>query len=298
MSAQRSAEWRDSIQQKQFLDVITRDEAVVRFRQHLDLRPVGTERVSLANSLQRVLACDVVSTIDVPGFDRSNVDGFAVQSADTSGAMEESPCELLVNDEVLAPGVCPTQAVEQGRATPIATGGMIPRGADAVVMIEHTEAALDGEIAKLKVTRAAAPGQFITFAGTDIARGETVLRAGQRLTSREIGVLAALGWNDVDVVQRPKVAIISTGNEIVAPGQPLTLGSVYDSNAAIVGASVLELGCEPIYLGTVRDDLQHLQAIMRDALQCDAVILSGGTSKGAGDLSYQAVSEQIGRAHV
>lgn len=291
MSAQRSAEWRDSIQQKQFLDVITRDEAVSRFRQHLDLRPVGTERVALANSLLRVLASDVVSTIDVPGFDRSNVDGFAVQSGDTNGAMEEAPRDLLVNDEVLAPGVCPTQVVEQGSATPIATGGMIPRGADAVVMIEHTEAALDGQAAKLKVTRAAAPGQFITFAGTDIARGETVLRAGQRLTSREIGVLAALGWTEVEVVQRPKVAIISTGNEIVAPGQPLPVGSVYDSNAAIVGASVLELGCEPVYLGTVRDDIQQLRAIMRDALNCDAVILSGGTSKGAGDLSYQAVSE-------
>jgi len=289
--SQRSAEWRDSIQQKQFLDVITRDEAVARFRQHLHLRPVGTEVVPLAKALQRVLAGDVVSPIDVPGFDRSNVDGFAVQSADTSGAMEESPQFLNVNDEVLSPGVCPQECVGPGQATPIATGGMIPRGADAVVMIEHTEAILDGASAKLRVERAAAAGQNISFAGTDIARGETVLRAGQRLTSREIGVLAALGMSEVEVLVRPQVAVISTGNEIIAPGQPLPLGSVYDSNAAIVGASVTELGCEPVFLGTVRDDVNHLRTILRDALRCDAVILSGGTSKGAGDLSYQVVSE-------
>ncbi len=298
---QRSAEWRDSIQQKQFLDVITRDEAARRFREHLDLRPVGTETVALSNALQRVLAADVISPIDVPAFDRSNVDGFAVQSGDTSGAMEESPRLLVVNDEVLSPGVCPTRDVITGTATPIATGGMIPRGADAVVMIEHTEAVFapvaNTDVAtvtcatQLRIERAAAPGQNITFSGTDIARGETVLRAGQRLTSREIGVLAALGMAHVEVIKRPRVAVISTGNEIVAPGNSLPLGSVYDSNAAIVGASLLELGCEPLYLGTVRDDVEQLRAIMRDALQCDAIILSGGTSKGAGDLSYQVVSE-------
>lgn len=287
----RSAEWRDSIQQTQFLDVITRDEAVARFRRHLEMRPVGTEIVALTHALQRVLAQDVISPIDVPGFDRSNVDGFAVQSRDTSGAMEESPRVLGVNEEVLSPGVRSTQHVGIGTATPIATGGMIPRGADAVVMIEQTEAVIDGVNAKLKVERAVAPGQNISFAGTDIARGETVLRAGQRLTSREIGVLAALGMAQVEVIRRPKVGIISTGNEIIAPGQPLPIGSVYDSNAAIVGASVLELGCEPRYLGTVRDDVEQLRAIVRDALQFDAVILSGGTSKGAGDLSYQVVSE-------
>lgn len=289
--SQRSAEWRDSIQQKQFLDVITRDEAMARFRQHLHLKPVGIEIVLLTQALQRVLARDVVSPLDVPGFDRSNVDGFAVQSADTSGAMEESPRFLSINDEVLSPGVCPQTGVGPGQATPIATGGMIPRGADAVVMIEHTEVVLAGAVAKLRVERATAAGQNISFAGSDIARGETVLRAGQRMTSREIGVLAALGMSEVGVWARPRVAVISTGNEIIAPGQPLPLGSVYDSNAAIVGASVVELGCEAVYLGTVRDDVDHLRTILQAALQCDAVILSGGTSKGAGDLSYQVVNE-------
>ena len=290
-------DWRDAIRQKQFLDVATRDEAVSRFQSHLQLRPQPPEVVSLSDALDRVLADDVLAPIDVPGFDRSNVDGFALRAADTSGASEEEPLDLTINEEVLAPGLAPQIEVQAGTATPIATGGMVPRGADAVVMIEHTEAVEAGKATTdttgscLKVFRSAAPGQLITFAGTDIARGETVLRRGQRLTSREIGVLAALGRKEVSVLRKPRVAVISTGNEIVAPGDELPAGSVYDSNAAILSAAITELGCEPVPLGTVRDDIDQLQKIMVRALDCDAVVLSGGTSKGAGDLSYQVVSE-------
>ena len=289
------------MRQKQFLDVISRDEADERFREHLNLERLGAEDVSLILSLGRVLAEDVVSPIDVPAFDRSNVDGFAVRSADTVGAQEEVPRLLSVNDEVLSPGAAPTQEVAPGTATPIATGGMVPRGADAVVMIEHTEpvdsgsensGSGDGDAeTRLRVFRSASPGQFITAAGSDIARGETVLRAGEILTSREIGVLAALGLTSVLVRVRPRVAVISTGNEIVAPGEDLPLGSVYDSNAAILTAALIELGCEPVPLGTVRDDVDQLRSIVKGALDCDAIILSGGTSKGAGDLSYVVVSE-------
>ncbi len=286
-------EWRDAIRQKQFLDVITRDEAVARFRQHLKLAVPATETVSLASAINRVLASDVSAPIDVPGFDRSNVDGFALRAADTSGASEEEPSELSINAEVLSPGIAPDTDVQEGTATPIATGGTVPRGADAVVMIEHTEAVddTDESTTRLRVFRSAAPGQLITFAGTDIARGETILRRGQTLTSREIGVLAALGIDQIKVLQKPRVAVISTGNEIVAPGDNLPVGSVYDSNAAILSAAISELGCEPVQLGTVRDDVDRLRDIMQRALACDAVVLSGGTSKGAGDLSYQVVSE-------
>lgn len=297
----RSREWRDAVHQKQFLDVISRDEADRRFRAHLNLDRIGDERVPLADSLGRVLAADVISPIDVPAFDRSNVDGFAVRSVDVIGAREEAPRQLTVNDEVLSPGIAPTQQVESGTATPIATGGMVPRGADAIVMIEHTEpvdsvgAEQDGVATGLQVFRSVTSGQFITAAGTDISRGETILRAGGVLTSREIGVLAALGLTEVSVRKRPRVAVISTGNEIVAPGDLLPLGSVYDSNASILTAALTELGCEPVPLGTVRDDVEQLRSIVRDSLQsdagCDAVILSGGTSKGAGDLSYVVVSE-------
>jgi len=290
-------DWRDAIRQKQFLDVVTRDEAVLRFQSQLQPRPQAPESVALFSAIDRVLADDVPAPIDVPGFDRSNVDGFALRAADTSGASEEEPLELVINQEVLAPGLAPQIEVRAGTATPIATGGMVPRGADAVVMIEHTEAVepdgatLNAAEHRLQVFRSAAPGQLITFAGTDIARGETVLRCGQRLTSREIGVLAALGLESVDVLRKPRVAVISTGNEIVAPGDNLPAGCVYDSNAAILSTAIAELGCEPVPLGTVRDDIGRLRDVMKRALDCDAVILSGGTSKGAGDLSYQVVSE-------
>lgn len=289
----KSSEWRDAVRQKQFLQVISRDEAAERFAAHLDCRPQQLDSVRLSQALNRVLAADIVSPIDVPAFDRSNVDGFALQATDTSGAMEEAPCRLAINVELLPPGTAPTVEVRSGTATPIATGGMVPRGADAVVMIEHTDTVDDDTSpeTQLQVFRSATSGQFITFAGTDVARGETVLRTGQILTSREIGVLAALGLESVDVWRKPRVAIISTGNEIVPPGESLPLGSVYDSNAAILTAAVSELGCEPVPLGTVRDDVERLREIMQSAMACDAVVMSGGTSKGAGDLSYQVVSE-------
>jgi len=274
--------------QTQFLSVVTRDEATARFQQHLDLAPLGRDTVALGSALGRILADDIRSAVDVPGFDRANVDGFAVQSADTQGAMEESARGLALNDEVLSPGVAPREAVTEGRATAIATGGMVPRGADAVVMVEHTDVRGGME---LEVTRAAVPGENVSYAGTDIAKGETVLRAGQLLTSREIGVLAAVGLAEVPVYRKPRVAILSTGNEIVAPGRPLRPGAVYDSNAAIIGAAVEELGGEAIQLGIIADNDVALGAALERALQYDVAVLSGGTSKGAGDLSYRVVSE-------
>ena len=276
--------------QTQFLDVITRDEATARFRQHLTLAPLGAETVPLRSALHRVLATDVIADVDVPGFDRSNVDGFAVIAADTFGAMDERPVTAVLNDEVLAPGVVAATPVVHRHATPIATGGMLPRGADAVLMVEYSEAISAGQGATLEIRRPVTPGENVSYTATDIARGETVLRAGTRLTSREIGVLAAVGVAEVGVYRRPRVAIFSTGNEIVAPGSPLRPGAVYDSNAAIVGAAVEELGGTPVHLGVVADDEAALAGALARALESDAVVFSGGTSKGAGDLSYRVVS--------
>ncbi|MCA8990663.1 MAG: molybdopterin biosynthesis protein [Planctomycetaceae bacterium] len=282
---------RDAAAQKQFLSVVSRDEATRRFRDALSLTTPEVERVPLAAALGRVVAHHIKATLDIPGFDRSNVDGFAVRSVDTSGAMEESPRQLRLNAESILPGIVPQLTVAPGTATPIATGGMIPRGADAVLMIEHSELIEEDDSLTLEVTRSVQPSAFITFAGSDIALGETVLWKGQVLSSREIGVLAALGLAEVDVYRRPQVAIISTGDEIVAPGRPLSLGSVFDSNAAILSAAVTELGCEPVVLGAVHDNEHALKEVIDDALKCDFVLLSGGTSKGAGDISYQTVRE-------
>jgi putative molybdopterin biosynthesis protein len=277
--------------QTQFLTVITRDEATERFRRHLKLEPLGHETVPLADALNRVLSDDVIADVDVPGFDRSNVDGFAVQAGDTSGAGEEDLRRVALNAEVLTPGVVPGEIVSPRRATVIATGAMLPRGADAVVMVEHTDVVVEPDGTRaVEIGRAVTAGENVSYAGTDIARGETVLRAGQVLTSREIGVLAAIGIARVRVCRRPRVAILSTGDEIVPPGSPLPLGAIYDSNAAIIGAAVAELGGDPVQLGVVRDDEHALAAALTAALQHDMVLLSGGTSKGAGDLSYRVAS--------
>jgi putative molybdopterin biosynthesis protein len=282
---------RSLAQQEQFLDVVDRDEAQARFHRHLELRPLGLEIVPLARALGRVLARTVTAEVDVPGFDRANVDGFAVRAADTLGAGERTPITMMLNNEVLTPGREPLLTVNPGTATLIATGGMVPRGADAVVMVEHTETDEIGGAAVVELRRAAAAGQFISFAGSDLARGETVLRAGAVLSSREIGMLAAVGRAEVAVWRRPRVAILSTGDEIVAPGEPIRAGAVYDSNAAILAAAVEEAGGVPQPLGIAPDDEAVLRRLVdRGLANCDIVLLSGGTSKGAGDLCYRAVA--------
>src|SRR6516164_52095 len=282
---------RSLARQEQFLEVVDRDEATARFQQHLKLRPLGAETIPLSEALGRILASAVIADVDVPGFDRSSVDGFAVRADDTTGASERQPKPLVLNAEILTPGTVPAIPVLPGTAALIATGGMVPRGADAVVMVEHTDTRDQGGTTVIDVRRAVVSGQFIAFAGSDLARGETVLRAGQVLTSREIGMLAAVGTAAVAVWRRPRVAIISTGDEIVAPGKPIRPGAVYDSNAAIIAAAVEEAGGVAKPLGIGPDDEIVLSHLVDEGLaSADMVIMSGGTSKGAGDLCYRAIA--------
>ncbi len=283
---------RQAARQDQFLEVVSRDEAEARFRRHLRLEPLGEEQVPLARARGRVLARDVLAPLDVPGFDRAGVDGFAVRAEDTAEASDDAPAVLRLNDEILTPGIQPAIALAEGSASVIATGGMVPRGADAVVMVEYTELreTAAGPVL-VEIRRPAVAGQFIATAGSDIARGETALRQGRLLTSREIGMLAAVGLGEAPVWRRPRVAIFSTGNEIVAPGGPIRPGQVFDSNAAALAAAVEELGGEPVPHGIVPDDTELLAAALERALrEGDVVLLSGGTSKGAGDLAYQVVA--------
>ena len=281
---------RRAARQDQFLDVISREEAELRFAAQLRLEPLGEERVGLLASRGRVLAQDVIAPVDAPGFDRASVDGFAVCAADLAGVSASEPRLLRINPEILTPGVRPGITLERGTATPIATGGMLPRGADAVVMVEHTEIA-DSMALQVEFSRPAAPGGFVAAAGSDIANGETVLRRGCVLTSREIGMLAAVGVAEIAVWRRPIVAIFSTGDEIVAPGASIRPGQVYDSNAAVLAASVAEAGGEPVLLGIVADDEAALSVMLARALAAaDMVLLSGGTSKGAGDVAALVVS--------
>lgn len=276
------------MKQQQFLEVLDRDEAERRWRAAIDVAPLGAERVPLGAALGRVLAEDVRAAIDVPGFDRSNMDGFAVRAEDSFGAAEETPIRMRLLGETIPTGVVPKGEVLAGTAMQIATGGMLPRGADAVVPVEATD--LDGDA--VLVRRAVVPGAAVSFAGTDMGAGETVLFAGTVLSSRETGVLAAIGCAEVAVVRRPRVAILSTGDEIVQPGEPMRPGLVYDSNGRVLADAVRELGGEPWFLGAFRDDEQELRAALGRALaEADLVLLSGGTSKGEGDLNARVVAE-------
>jgi len=276
------------MRQDQFLEILDRDEAEARWRAVIDTEPVGIEEVALAGALGRILAEDVRAEVDVPGFDRSNMDGFAVRAADTFGASEEEPVRLALNAESIPTGVAPRLEVGAGTATSIATGGMLPRGADCVVPVELTD--LEGE--RVVVRGARVPGAAVSFAGTDIGSGETVLFRGARLSSRETGVLAAIGRTRVAVMRRPVVAILSTGDEIVQPGEAMRPGLVFDSNGRILADAVRELGGEPRFLGAFRDDEAALrQALERALADADLVLLSGGTSKGEGDLNARVVAD-------
>jgi putative molybdopterin biosynthesis protein len=293
-SAERDliAQIRRAARQEQFLEVVSAEEAHARFVRRIDLSPLAGETVGLSAALGRVLARDVTAPIDVPPFDRANVDGFALRSVDTTGASDTAPRRFILNGEVIVCGHAPALEVSAGSATTIATGGVLPRGADAVVMVEHTELIDDAGAPAIDVRRAVAPGQFISYAGSDIARGEVVLRRNTRISSREIGMLAACGLAEIEVVRKPKVAVLSTGDELVAPGGTLAPARVYDSNGAIIAAAVAEAGGEPVPFGAFPDDETALERAMRAALaSCDMVVLSGGTSKGAGDLSHRIVAK-------
>lgn len=275
------------MKQEQFLDVATLPDARARWQAALDLRPRQSHVLSLADAHGRVLAEDIVAPGDVPAFDRSNVDGFAVRAEDTFGASERSPVTLTLAGEPIDAGTAPEGELEAGQARVLATGGVVPRGADAVVMVEHTETL--GDV--VHVHKPVAPGGRISHAGSDVGRGETILRAGTVLSARETGTLAACGIDRVPCVGPLRVAILSTGDEIVPPGRTLGPGEVHDANATLLADTLRELGAEPTVLGIAGDDETELRARLEEARSYDAALLSGGTSKGGGDLSYRVLEE-------
>jgi putative molybdopterin biosynthesis protein len=269
-----------------FLKTVSKREAERIWHDALQHGPLGGEEVPLNEAQGRVLDGDILVPMDVPPFDRALVDGYAVKATDTFDAEEDAPVSLDLASETAPAGAVPKTEVIEGSALEVATGGVVPRGADAVQMVEFSEV----EGGKLLLYKPVAPGAHIQGAGADMRMGETVLRAGQVLTTRELGVLAAVGIDRVQVSRRPRVAIISTGDELVTPGHPLNPGQIYDSNATTVEAAVRDNGGEAEFLGVIPDDEKALLAACERARDdFDVVILSGGTSKGAGDLTFGAI---------
>ncbi len=249
--------------------------------------PVDTESIETSRATGRVLAETVTARENLPGFSRSTMDGYAVRASSTFGASESGPAYLLVPGSV-AMGQAPLVKVGSGEAARIATGGMLPAGADAVVMIEHTEE-IDSDT--IEVYKSVAPGQHVIMEGEDYSEGETVLTAGEKLRAQETGLLAAVGCENIAVFQQPVIAIISTGDEIIPTGRVPGPGQIRDINTYSLSGLVTEAGGHPKTFGIVKDNFEALRQACRQALaQSDMVLLSGGSSVGTRDFTIEVIN--------
>ena len=263
-----------------FRKLLTLDQAKQVIEQHFSAEPLGVEEIPLLEAYDRVLAQNVTAALDIPPFNRSTVDGYAVKAEDTFGAEENKPVKLKVCGTVNA-GETPRITVKQRTAVGIVTGASLPKGADAVVMLEDADQKDTDIYIQSPVTR----DENVMKAGTDIRKGETVLKKGRLLSSREIGVLAAVGLARAKVYALPRVAVLSTGAEITEPGKELPLAKVYDINAYSLSAAVQESGGKPVYLGVFPDDMVEMQGILKKALaSADVIVTSGGVSVGPKDI--------------
>ena len=247
---------------------------------------VSWEKIDILSSLSRTLAEDVYADFDIPGFDRAAMDGYAVLSKDTNSASKKKPVVLEVIDNVPA-GYSTDKVVKNGRAVRIMTGAPMPKGADAVVMVEDTEK----EEEKVKVFRKVTCQENVSFAGEDVKRGELILSQGSLIRPAEVAMLASLGKENVLVKIKPRVAIISTGDELVEVGRTLQKGEIYDSNSYALFSQVLSSGGEPHRLGIARDKRENLLARIKEGLSYQLLLLSGGVSVGDYDLVTDALKK-------
>lgn len=269
----------------EFFRLQTRQEVLALYDR---FGPVGVETVELAEAGGRVLAAPIAAPEDVPGFWRATMDGYAVRAQDTFGAGVGAPQYLEIKGEVPM-GVAPTRGVGPGETLRVATGAMLPPGADAVVMIEYTAEHPDGT---LEVRRSVAPGESLLTPGEDVARGEVLFPAGRRLRPQEIGLLAALGLRRLAAYKKPRVAIISSGDEIVPLDEPPRPGQVRDANAYLAAAQVAEWGGRPLMHGIIPDDFAALRQTLAAALDAaDLILISGGSSVGVRDLTLTAIQD-------
>lgn len=270
------------------LQVMTLDQANRLLQKTFENCFSGTETVALSAAAGRVLTSDVCAAEYVPDFDRSQVDGYALRASDTFGCSESIPALLEKVGEVLM-GEAPQVQLRAGECAYVPTGGALPEGADAMVMIEHTEIFPDGTIAVLSPT---APGRSVIFRGDDVKPGDAVLPAGRRLSPSDVGALAAMGVSAVTVCRKLRVGVLSTGDELVECTQKPAMGEIRDVNRPMLLAMMAALGAECVDLGICRDDYDALRARVAAAAQeCDMLLLSGGTSVGTKDASALVVAE-------
>ncbi|MEM2254149.1 MAG: molybdopterin molybdotransferase MoeA [Candidatus Bathyarchaeia archaeon] len=257
---------------KGFQKLVTIEEA-----RHVFFDGLRIERktvvVPLSEALNRVLAEDVAAEEDLPRFDRSAVDGYAVKAEDTFGASQFKPKTLKLTD---------SSEVKSGEAKQVWTGNSLPKGANAVLMLEHAKRVSNSE---LEVLVAIAPGENVSKKGEDVAKGEVAVKAGTRLKPHHLGLLAALGKSQVRVYEKPKVAVLATGNELVEVGQTPKEDQIFEVNRLVIASLCRELGAEPLDLGISKDDEREISEKIRLGLErADVVLTTGGTSVGASDL--------------
>ncbi len=248
-------------------------------------RPV--EEVSLEDAYDRVLAEDMLAPEDMPGFDRSTVDGYALKAKDTFGATETTPAYLNVTHEILM-GQEPDFELAQGTASKIATGGMLPKGADTVLMFEYAQLIEN----VLEAQMALAPGDNVILKGEDVSAGSLIVEAGERLNPYSVSASAGLGITNIKVHARPRVSIISTGDEIVPPETTLKPGLIRDSNSYALRGMIANEGCEPKVRGIFRDDFEAIRdEMIRSCKESEAVLITGGSSVGTKDMAERVISD-------
>lgn len=258
-----------------------------------NIHPLGRERVHISDAQGRVLAEEVVAPRPIPPWRNSAMDGYAVRAGDIAAAAKENPVKLRIIDELQA-GFESDKTVGPGEAIRIMTGAPIPRGADSVVMVELTERNGDSEVSILESVPA---GEAVRLAGEDVAAGERVFEPGAYLQAASIGMLASIGRAHVYAHRRPRVAILSTGEELVEVGQEPEVGQIFNSNSYALEAQVREAGGEPLLLGIARDNAEDLERHLRDGLAADVVLTSGGVSVGDFDLVKDTLGDLGNEMH-
>ncbi|MCL4250067.1 MAG: molybdopterin molybdotransferase MoeA [Anaerolineae bacterium] len=276
-------------------DLLSVDDALARILK--DFARLPAESVPLLDAHQRVLVDDLIAEHDLPSFANSSMDGYAVRAADLIHATQEAPTHLRVTMDIPA-GVAPQGTLQAGEAARIMTGAALPEGADTVVPVEDTDATWQvGEAITLPgdvgIRTATTQGANVRLPGENIRKGATVLSAGTRIRAAGVGVLAGLGQAQVSVVRRPRVAIVSTGDELLAVDQPLETGKIRDTNSYTLAALVTEIGAEPVRIPAARDDLDDIRRRFREALAAkpDVILSSAGVSVGAVDLVRKVLDE-------